>query len=113
MNTPASLPLSGSLATPQTLKPGWNLIGPATSINATIDSYLATIMPSGYTYASVWRWNNGPYVQLNPAIDRLEPGSAYWVDVQIAPPSPFSPVTNFFNSLFTSISTAFRSLFGI
>jgi len=78
MNNPSTITLTGTIDTnkQRNLNQGWNLI----SINSLTSIVINTTLQD-LDYTSIWKFDNNlqDYVQLNPSIDSLEPGKAYWI----------------------------------
>ena len=78
MNNPSTITLTGTIDTnkQRNLNQGWNLI----SINSLTQIQINTAL-QGLDYTSIWKFDNNlqDYIQLNPSIDSLEPGKAYWI----------------------------------
>jgi len=78
LNNPTSVTISGTIDInkQRNLNQGWNLI----SINSLTQIQINTAL-QGLDYTSIWKFDNNlqDYIQLNPSIDSLEPGKAYWI----------------------------------
>jgi hypothetical protein len=110
VGSPATLQLSGTSASPQSLVPGWNLIGPANTNSVAVSSYLPSLLPAGYEYTSVWKWNGTGYETLDQMNGIMEPGIAYWVKVEAA---PLAPITTFYGGVVDWIVGTFKYIFGL